>query len=169
SAARSGETDFPSAGRHDPRCRNDPAGLSARLVNAHGAGPCGGSAVGECGFAARRALRRGQWVYPARNHQFHRHGLRQLFRAGLGVRRAAPLNLDMLRITELRLPLDHDDAALRAALVERLRVSGARVVAFTGFRGAVDARRKSAPVLSYTIDCEVIDEAYVLAQAGGAQ
>ena len=75
----------------------------------------------------------------------------------------------MLRITELRLPLDHDDAALRAAIVERLRVSDARLVSFTVFRRAVDARRKSAPVLSYTIDCEVVDEAEVLARAGGAQ
>ena len=75
----------------------------------------------------------------------------------------------MLRITELRLPLDHDEAALRAAIVERLRVSDARLVSFTVFRRAVDARRRSAPVLSYTIDCEVIDEADVLARAGGAQ
>ena len=75
----------------------------------------------------------------------------------------------MLRITELRLSLDHDDAALRAAIVNRLRVSDARLVSFTVFRRAVDARRKSAPVLSYTIDCEVIDQADVLAQAGGAQ
>src|SRR4029453_5832145 len=117
----------------------------------------------------RRALRRGQWSYHARNHQFDRHGLRQLFRAGLGVRRAAPLNLDMLRITELRLPLDHDDAALRAAIVERLRVSDARLVSFTVFRRAVDGGRKWAPVLGYRVACGVIDEAYVLAQAGGAQ
>ncbi len=63
----------------------------------------------------------------------------------------------MLRITELRLPLDHDDAALRPAIVRRLGITDAALTAYTVFRRAYDARKKSAIQLSYTIDCELDD------------
>jgi hypothetical protein len=73
----------------------------------------------------------------------------------------------MLRITELRLPLDHPDAALRAAIVDRLGIGDTQLKSFAVFRRAVDARRKSAVVLSYTIDCDVDNEAAVLARLSG--
>ena len=69
----------------------------------------------------------------------------------------------MLRITELRLPLHHPDEALRAAIVARLRIADDALLAFTVFRRGYDARKKSAIVLSYTVDCELHDEAAVLA------
>lgn len=75
----------------------------------------------------------------------------------------------MLRITELRLPLNHAEPALRAAIVDRLRIQDADLLDFTVFKRGVDARKKSAPVLSYTIDCELRDEAGALqAHAGDA-
>ena len=70
----------------------------------------------------------------------------------------------MLRITELRLPLNHAEPALRAAIVARLRIRDAELQGFTVFRRAWDARRKSAIVLTYTVDCEVANEAAVLAR-----
>lgn len=73
----------------------------------------------------------------------------------------------MLRITELRLPLDHAEDALRPAIVRRLGVADADLLAFTVFRRAYDARKKSAILLIYTIDCEVRDEAAVLAAHPG--
>ena len=74
----------------------------------------------------------------------------------------------MLRITELRLPLDHAEAELRAAIVARLALDdGADLLGFTVFRRAWDARRKSAIVLSYTVDCELADEPGVLARVAG--
>ncbi|RYF17263.1 MAG: NAD(P)/FAD-dependent oxidoreductase [Comamonadaceae bacterium] len=73
----------------------------------------------------------------------------------------------MLRITELRLPLDHPEDALRHAVVRRLGVADADLLAFTVFRRAYDARKKSAILLIYTIDCEVRDEAAVLAAHPG--
>ena len=73
----------------------------------------------------------------------------------------------MLRISELRLPLDHPDAALRAAVVSRLNIADAALKAFTVFRRAWDARKKTAIVLSYTVDCEVDGEADVLARLAG--
>lgn len=68
----------------------------------------------------------------------------------------------MLRITELRLPLDHAGDALRPAVVRRLGIPDADLTAFTVFRRAFDARKKSAIVLIYTVDCTVRDEAAVL-------
>ncbi|NRF68790.1 NAD(P)/FAD-dependent oxidoreductase [Aquincola sp. S2] len=73
----------------------------------------------------------------------------------------------MLRITELRLPLDHPEAALRSAILERLGVSDAELLNHTVFRRGYDARKKAAVVLTYTIDCEVTDEAAVLARHTG--
>lgn len=70
----------------------------------------------------------------------------------------------MLRLTELRLPLDHAEAALRAAVLARLDIPSAALKSFTVFRRAWDARKKTAIVLSYTIDCEVEGEAAVLAR-----
>ena len=69
----------------------------------------------------------------------------------------------MLRITELRLPLDHPEDALRPAVLARLAIADADLLAFTVFRRAYDARKKSAILLIYTIDCEVQGEAAVLA------
>ncbi len=72
----------------------------------------------------------------------------------------------MLRLTELRLPLDHGEAALRKAILARLRIADARLRAFTVFRRGYDARKRSAIQLVYTLDCEVDDEAEILARAG---
>ena len=73
----------------------------------------------------------------------------------------------MLRITELRLPLDHAEPALRAAILARLGVSDSDLRGFAVFRRAWDARKKAAIVLSYTVDCEVQDAAAVLARFAG--
>jgi uncharacterized FAD-dependent dehydrogenase len=68
----------------------------------------------------------------------------------------------MLRITELKLPLDHAEGALRAAVLDRLELADADLIDFTVFRRGYDARRKSAVQLIYTLDCTVADEATVL-------
>ena len=68
----------------------------------------------------------------------------------------------MIRLTELRLPLDHPDEALRPAIVARLGIADAALLAFTVFRRAHDARKKHAVVLTYTVDCAVADEVQLL-------
>jgi len=70
----------------------------------------------------------------------------------------------MLRLTNLRLPLDHDDAALRAAIVARLRVKDAELRGFSVFKRSWDARKKSAIAWVYSIDCRLADEARLLAR-----
>ena len=65
----------------------------------------------------------------------------------------------MLRITELRLPLDHREDALRPAIVARLGLRDAELASFTVFKRSYDARKKTAIVLIYTIDCDLaVDE-----------
>jgi uncharacterized FAD-dependent dehydrogenase len=73
----------------------------------------------------------------------------------------------MLRITELRLPLDHAEDALRPAIVERLGIADADLRDFTVFKRSYDARKKTAIVLIYTLDCALADEAAVLLQHEG--
>ncbi|MDE2328095.1 MAG: FAD-dependent monooxygenase, partial [Rhodospirillales bacterium] len=70
----------------------------------------------------------------------------------------------MIRLTEIRLPLDHTQDALRDAVLARLGIGEAALRGFTVFRRAVDARRKAAIVLTYTIDVEAEDEAGLLAR-----
>ena len=76
----------------------------------------------------------------------------------------------MIRITELRLPLTHAEPALHSAVLQRLGVTAPALKAFTVFKRAWDARKKSAIVLSYTVDCELASaarEADVLARHVG--
>ncbi|MBF8781511.1 NAD(P)/FAD-dependent oxidoreductase [Pseudomonas fulva] len=69
----------------------------------------------------------------------------------------------MLRITELKLPLDHSDEDLRAAILQRLGIADAQLTAFTLFKRSYDARKKNSELLFiYTIDLEVSNEAELL-------
>ncbi len=73
----------------------------------------------------------------------------------------------MLRLTEIKLPLDHPEGALKAAVLKRLRISADDLVAFTIFRRGYDARKVGAISLIYTLDVELKDEASVLRRAAG--
>jgi uncharacterized FAD-dependent dehydrogenase len=70
----------------------------------------------------------------------------------------------VLRITELRLPLDHPEAALRSAILKRLGIDDAELLDVSVFRRGYDARKKTAIVLTYTLDVTLADEAAVLAR-----
>jgi uncharacterized FAD-dependent dehydrogenase len=72
-----------------------------------------------------------------------------------------------IRLTELRLPLDHGEAELRAAIVHRLGIDDAALRAFTVFRRGYDARKKAAIVFVYTVDCDVVGADAVLARHAG--
>ena len=66
----------------------------------------------------------------------------------------------MLRITNLRLPLNHDPQALARAVRQRLGLKDAQqLLSTTIFRRAYDARKKAAIELIYTLDCELKDPA----------
>ena len=73
----------------------------------------------------------------------------------------------MLRITELRLPLNHAADALRPAIVARLGIPDAALTNFSVFKRSYDARKRSAVQLIYTVDCALADEAAVFARLQG--
>ena len=73
----------------------------------------------------------------------------------------------MLRITELRLPLDHTEPALRAAVVAKLKVSDSAVTRVAISRRAFDARKKNAIALVYTVDIDVENETEILSRLSG--
>ena len=78
-----------------------------------------------------------------------------------------PGNLAVIRITELPMPLDYAPEALRRAILARLAITEVELVDFTLFKRSHDARKKTAIVLIYTVDCELAtpaDEAAVLAR-----
>ncbi|MGE8303126.1 NAD(P)/FAD-dependent oxidoreductase [Pseudomonas sp. B21-031] len=69
----------------------------------------------------------------------------------------------MLRITELKLPLDHPDEALREAIVQRLGIRDEQLLSFNLFKRSYDARKKNSELLFiYTIDLEASNEAELL-------
>ncbi|MFO1249986.1 MAG: FAD-dependent oxidoreductase [Inhella sp.] len=64
----------------------------------------------------------------------------------------------MLRITDLRLPLNHTEEQLQAAVLQRLGLKqgqAAELLGFTVYKRAHDARKKTAMQLIYTLDCEL--------------
>jgi uncharacterized protein len=67
----------------------------------------------------------------------------------------------MLRINEVKLPLDHTQDALRQAVLARLAIPAADLLSFTIARAGYDARRRSAIHLVYAVDVELRDEAAI--------
>lgn len=73
----------------------------------------------------------------------------------------------MLRLTEIKLPLnstEHTDAELRHAAVQKLGIPDAELRTLTVFKRSYDARKRSAILLIYTLDIELLNEAAVLAR-----
>ncbi|MFH7456978.1 hypothetical protein RA277_30430, partial [Pseudomonas syringae pv. tagetis] len=69
----------------------------------------------------------------------------------------------MLRITELKLPIDHPEEALRLGLLQRLGFDSSELLAFTLFKRSYDARKKSSELCFVdTIDFQGSDEEELL-------
>ncbi len=68
----------------------------------------------------------------------------------------------MLRLTELKLPLDHPPDALRKAVVARLDINDSDLIHLSVARRGYDARRRSAISLVYAVDVTLRDDAAVL-------
>ena len=70
----------------------------------------------------------------------------------------------MLRITDLKLPLDHDDSALAAAIIARLGITTNELTGYTVAKRSYDARKRGAIVLTYSVDVDTPREAELLAR-----
>ena len=68
----------------------------------------------------------------------------------------------MIRLTELRLPLEHTPEQLTAAVLLRLKLAPTDLVKPHIHKRSQDARKKSAPQFVYSLDLELADEADVL-------
>ncbi len=68
----------------------------------------------------------------------------------------------MLRITELKLPLDHPQDTLKIAIIDRLGINATELTSYTVFRQGFDARKRNEILLVYTIDVEVANEQAIL-------
>jgi uncharacterized protein len=68
----------------------------------------------------------------------------------------------MLRLTELKLPLDHPASALRDAVLLMLGISPDEVLHLSVARRGYDARRRSAINLVYAVDVTLRNEAEIL-------
>ncbi len=70
----------------------------------------------------------------------------------------------MIRITELRLPINHPPEALEGAILKRLNLALQDLNQFTVFKRSYDARKNVALAFIYTIDLSIKDEEGVLKQ-----
>jgi uncharacterized FAD-dependent dehydrogenase len=73
----------------------------------------------------------------------------------------------MLRITELRLPLEHAPEALNAAIAKRLSIAPGDIKRVTLFKRSHDARKPSALMFIYTVDIDVANEDTLLKKFAG--
>ncbi len=73
----------------------------------------------------------------------------------------------MLRLTDVKLPLDHAEAALSAAIQKRLNIGAADVIGYTIHKRSHDARKKNAITLVYTLDVETPREKQLLKRFKG--
>jgi len=70
----------------------------------------------------------------------------------------------MIRLSDIKLPLDHAPEAIAEAAVRKLAISPKQLLACHVFKRGNDARKKHAIQLVYTLDVEVENEAALLAR-----
>ncbi len=70
-----------------------------------------------------------------------------------------------IRLTEIKLPLDHAPDALQTAVLHKLKLQADDIVSISIFRRGFDARKKSDIHFIYTLDVVTTDNAAVLARA----
>ncbi len=69
----------------------------------------------------------------------------------------------MIRLTEIKLPLDHDENAIGQAIINKLKIQPEQLHSYNVFKRGYDARKKTAILLIYTLDIEVDNETELLA------
>lgn len=68
----------------------------------------------------------------------------------------------MIRLTEIKLPLDHPPEAIAEAAITRLCITPSDLISCAVFRRGHDARKKSAIALVYSLDVEIKNEDAIL-------
>ena len=73
----------------------------------------------------------------------------------------------MLRISEIKLPLDLPDEAIESAVITKLKIARDQLVSYSIFKRSYDARRKGAILLVYIVDVEAANEEELLQKFEG--
>ncbi len=68
----------------------------------------------------------------------------------------------MLRLTEIKLPLDHPEGAIEAAILNKLQIAPEELLSYTIFKRSNDARKKEEIILVYILDVETTQEQHLL-------
>ncbi|EGU29588.1 Uncharacterized FAD-dependent dehydrogenase [Vibrio ichthyoenteri ATCC 700023] len=68
----------------------------------------------------------------------------------------------MIRLTEIKLPLNHEEGAILDAITKKLGIAADQVLSFNLFKRGYDARKKANIQLIYTLDVEVANQAEML-------
>ncbi|MEL7072035.1 MAG: NAD(P)/FAD-dependent oxidoreductase [Cyanobacteria bacterium J06581_3] len=70
----------------------------------------------------------------------------------------------MLRLKEVKLPLNHTEADLKAAVLQKLKISEHELTSYSVFKRSYDARKKNAISLVYALDVETPKQKLLLKQ-----
>ncbi len=70
----------------------------------------------------------------------------------------------MIRLTNLKLPLDHTDDELKQAILKKLAINSKQLIDFTVFKRGYDARQKNNIYLIYTLDVNTTDDQALLSK-----
>src|SRR4051812_15209622 len=68
----------------------------------------------------------------------------------------------MLRLTDIKLPLDHPPEAIEQAVLAKLGIPKSELLSCTLFKRGNDARKKQAILLVYALDVELKNEEAIL-------
>jgi uncharacterized protein len=68
----------------------------------------------------------------------------------------------MLRLTEVKLPLDHPEEAIQEAILKKLHITPAELIRYSIFKRSYDARKKENIVFVYVLDVETTQEKRLL-------
>ena len=68
----------------------------------------------------------------------------------------------MIRLTEIKLPLNHEEGAILDAITKKLGITAEQVLSYNLFKRGYDARKKANIQLIYTLDIEVANQEEML-------
>jgi hypothetical protein len=70
----------------------------------------------------------------------------------------------MLRLTEIKLPLDHSKEAIEVAILKKLQIPSTALIRYAIFKRSYDARKQAEITLVYILDVETTQEKWLLQQ-----
>ncbi|MBD0389889.1 MAG: hypothetical protein ICV54_26140, partial [Nostoc sp. C3-bin3] len=68
----------------------------------------------------------------------------------------------MLRLTEVKLPLDHPEDEIKSAILKKLQITPEELISYSIFKRSYDARKKGEITLVYILDVETTPETTLL-------